>query len=148
MKEADMDCAQQPSNASANNDRCGLQLPLSELIDDLDHQLDEIRQFVHRVPEDRTCKGKLSSEIKRPLNCFFLYKKAVRAFAKSLFLGSNQNTLSRLIATSWHIETADVKKRFKALAETEKYNHKKAFPNYIYTPSKGRVNHARSTSQT
>ncbi|KAK7686308.1 hypothetical protein QCA50_010532 [Cerrena zonata] len=93
----------------------------------------------------------VDKHIPRPLNCFLLYRKFkvkeledahYKAIQKQQKGGLNhakrsrpqQSKMSQDIAAMWHAEDDETRERFVQLAEEEKENHKKQYPDYQYRP--------------
>ncbi|KAJ4411609.1 hypothetical protein N0V85_003823 [Neurospora sp. IMI 360204] len=112
--------------------------PFSEHTD-LDHvPFRDMEAYVHRSIDIRHKELGLGKP-KRPCNHFILYLTATHARAEAwreahvTDLGpeaASRQFLSTIIARSWHLEPPSVKAKFTALAEKERQNHGKAFPNY------------------
>lgn len=81
----------------------------------------------------------VGGRIPRPRNAFILYRQK-----RSKELSSNGNhvkRLSRVIANEWKSLPEHVRKGWHDLAEVERLEHKKKYPNYVYQkspPKKGK----------
>ena len=74
------------------------------------------------------------SRTSRPLNAFFLYRKAVSERAKKYTGVASYQEVSKVAGASWKNESDRVRNLFKHYAELEKKYHKKAFSDYqIYS---------------
>jgi len=116
-----------------------LDKPLSELTKDFETPIFDIEAFVHRpieVRQQEVDSGKNPGKVKRPMNAFMLYRKAMQARAKEWAAQYNHQVISRIAGQSWPMEPEHIREQFKRWAEIERDNHQKAFPNYKFTPSK------------
>lgn len=95
----------------------------------------EMETWVNRPVSERLQEietGKTPGKVKRPMNCFMLYRKAYQ----SLCPENNHQTISKMCGQSWDMETEEVKERFQAWARVERENHQLAHPEYKFSPSK------------
>ncbi|KAK0754087.1 hypothetical protein B0T18DRAFT_29302 [Schizothecium vesticola] len=126
-------------NAAALSDMAGISGPLSELTKDSKIQLIDIPAFITRPIEERlreTEEGKNPGHIKRPMNAFMLYRKAYQGRAKEYMKQLNHQVVSTVCGTSWKRETLAFREQFKEWADIERQNHKEAFPDYKFAPTK------------
>lgn len=126
-------------NTAALNDIAGITGPLSELTKDSKIELIDIPAFITRPIEERlreTEEGKNPGHIKRPMNAFMLYRKAYQGRAKEYMKQLNHQVVSTVCGTSWKRETLAFRDQFKAWADIERANHKEAFPDYKFAPTK------------
>ena len=125
--------------------KCGskvsrLNTPLSELAKGYNHiPKCSTGGWVNRSIEVRMKEVlKRNGHIPRPANSFILYRKAYLDIAK-VWRGSKNQRISSIITESWRMETLEVRKRrkrYNRYAQIEKHNHKKAYPQYKYSPRK------------
>lgn len=74
--------------------------------------------------------------IPRPSNSFMLYRMAYTDRIQALIReADNHQVVSSVAGESWRMETLEVTDEFKELAEVEKVQHAKAWPNYRYQPT-------------
>lgn len=108
-----------------------LEKPLSELpYNEGSDPLTEVTYFANRSVEERRLEAEFDGKVKRPLNPFFLYRKAYKGAAKE----PKSNATSCIIAQSWAMERERVREQFADLASTERILHAQAFPDYVYEP--------------
>ncbi|KAE9370569.1 hypothetical protein N431DRAFT_426929 [Stipitochalara longipes BDJ] len=83
----------------------------------------------------------------RPRNAWILYRQHHHdAFAAAHpEIGNNQ--ISSLIATKWHAEPKGVKDIWHRMAQEEKAEHQRKYPNYKFTPRKPSEKKRRSTNK-
>ncbi|KAJ6445531.1 phd finger domain-containing protein [Purpureocillium lavendulum] len=116
-----------------------LEQPLSEIsTESADALVFDVDTFVYRPTEVRKQEQQKQGKVKRPLNDFVLYRKTYSAVAKERVLSeqnkNNQQLVSQICGESWGMEGANVKARFKRLANVERSKHFQAFPDYKYAP--------------
>lgn len=101
--------------------------------------LKKVKSHVNRSTQVRHKEPKTSTgKPRRPLNSFILYRRTYRFLVKELrCVGKNEQHISILCAASWNLESEAIQELFDELADTDSYNHGKAFPGYKYAPSKG-----------
>lgn len=87
---------------------------------------------------------KYKNKIPRPLNAFFLYRKAYQDRIKQIEGISNGKWISSRAGESWKEEPIVVKERYKMLARVETQKHATAFPDYRFRP-KGRFLYGQSS---
>ena len=112
-------------------------VPLSQLTEHLGN-LDAIETFVTRSVETRLAevKKRKDGKIPRPMNSFMLYRRAFTERAKEWCAQNNHQIVSRATAESWRIETPSIREFFERNALIERENHKRAHPEYKFTPNK------------
>ncbi|KAF5373119.1 hypothetical protein D9758_001452 [Tetrapyrgos nigripes] len=91
--------------------------------------------------ESRTARKGDPEWVPRPRNAFIIYRcEYTREHSRGGPRGRNQphtdKTLSKRAAEAWHDLPAEQKKKFKMLAEQEKLEHAKAYPNYRFKPAR------------
>jgi hypothetical protein len=96
--------------------------------------LEDIEAWVARPASLRHQEANNRGRIKRPLNCFLLYRKAFMERTRAYFAQKKQQNLSQVIATSWNMESDDVQQRYQQYAKEERLNHTKAHPTYKFSP--------------
>ncbi|OAA61147.1 hmg box protein [Niveomyces insectorum RCEF 264] len=115
--------------------------PLSVLTKDWDMPSVDIDAYVRRSADERQQeveRGKVPGKIKRAMNAFMLYRKAYQDGAKRWAQQSNHQIVSKVCGRSWSMEPASVRRQFNEWAVLERDNHRKAHPEYKFTPSKPR----------
>lgn len=123
---------------SAPQEKVALTAPLSELTKSLSHtKVRDMTSYVNRPIDERlreveAKKGKVS----RPMNCFMLYRSAYAQRTKEYCAQTNHQVVSRIAGESWAIEPPHIRDHYENLASIERENHKKAHPEYKFTPSK------------
>ncbi|CAJ2509039.1 Uu.00g140650.m01.CDS01 [Anthostomella pinea] len=131
-----------------------LETPLSELLRDVDAQDIDIEAFANRSIQTRLRENQNSGgRIKRPVNAFLLYRKAIQNRVKAYLKGQNgQNhqLISSYAGLGWKSETPEVREWYRRLAAIEKKNHGKAFPTYKFHPgvNKSKKAAARKARET
>ncbi|KAH8808203.1 hypothetical protein F5884DRAFT_857745 [Xylogone sp. PMI_703] len=126
-----------PKNRSkAEKDGVRLEAPYSEMAKGREQSIiAEMETWVNRPVAIRLREietGKNPGKVKRPMNCFMLYRKAY----KTLCSENNHQTISKMCAESWVLESEEVKERFHEWARVERENHQLAHPEYKFSPSK------------
>ncbi|KAI7773952.1 hypothetical protein LA080_009618 [Diaporthe eres] len=117
--------------AVSKEDFPALEKPLSELPNNEgSDRLAEITNFANRSVEERRLEAEFDGKVKRPLNPYFLYRKAFKGAAKE----PNSSAISCITAQSWAIESEGVRELFAGLGSTERLLHAQAFPDYVYEP--------------
>ncbi|KAI5919244.1 hypothetical protein F4810DRAFT_515039 [Camillea tinctor] len=98
----------------------------------------DIDEYVRRSPEQRRAEVAASKDqkIKRPMNAFMLYRKAYQNRTKALRKQHNHQFISQVCGVSWNMEPQDLRDRFDDLAKIERENHRLAFPDYKFSPTK------------
>lgn len=108
-----------------------LEKPLSELpTSEGSDPLTEATNYANRSVEQRRLENTTDGKVKRPLNAFFLYRKAFRSTVKD----PRSNAISCIVAQSWSMEGERVRDQFAELASTDRMLHAQAFPDYKYEP--------------
>ncbi len=118
-----------------------LDQPLSVVTKDWDLPIVDIKAYVHRSEAERRHEveqGKIPGKVKRAMNAFMLYRKAYQDRAKKWAQQSNHQVVSKICGTSWSLEPESVRSQFSDWAVIERDNHRKAHPEYKFTPSKPR----------
>ncbi|CAH0000941.1 unnamed protein product [Clonostachys byssicola] len=141
---------------------------LAQSYPDFDDGLTEAK--VRRGKEVREHENVTQGRVKRPLNCFILYRshfnkvtkqeltKAVKANPREKpkegdpHIPSINPRVSEYVARSWRNETKAVRARFDALAAEDAAEHLLADPDYKYTPKpkkdkKGKKGKGRAKSR-
>ncbi|KAI1503230.1 hypothetical protein F5X99DRAFT_407307 [Biscogniauxia marginata] len=118
-----------------------LDAPLSVLCKDMevpDVPDVDIDQYVRRSPEQRRTEVAQSKDqkIKRPMNAFMLYRKAYQNRTKALRKQHNHQFISQVCGVGWNMEPQELRDRFDELAKIERENHRLAFPDYKFSPTK------------
>ena len=91
------------------------------------------------ISKSSKSKRSLKSHTPRPPNSFILYRRDKHAEITTQNRGAkalNNNVISKIVATMWKQETAEVKAIYSAKAEEEKRAHMIKFPDYKYQPRK------------
>ncbi|KAH6628680.1 high mobility group box-domain-containing protein [Chaetomium tenue] len=70
--------------------------------------------------------------IRRPRNQFIIYRQWMSAKIHASNPRATAACISQIVAQTWQAEKADVKARFKALADEEDRIHKEMYPGYRY----------------
>ncbi|EGD75508.1 hypothetical protein PTSG_12457 [Salpingoeca rosetta] len=78
--------------------------------------------------------AKDKDKIKRPLNEFFLYKRDKTQELKRTKAQLKMNTLNAEIGHLWQNESQEVRDHYKRLAEKQKEEHKRLYPDYKFQP--------------
>lgn len=138
-----------------NSEAVVLEAPLSELVKDITTVQDtNIEEYVNRSIEVREHERITAKDqkIKRPMNAFMLYRKAYQNRTKEWKKHDNHQVISQVCGTSWNMESQELRDKYDNWAKIERENHKLAFPDYKFTPSKsknknnGSVNRSRVDS--
>ncbi|KAK4548050.1 hypothetical protein LTR36_010770 [Oleoguttula mirabilis] len=80
-------------------------------------------------------------KIPRPRNAFILYRQHHQANVIAQHPGLANPEISKIIGEQWQNQSAEVKGKWKALAEEEKLRHQQQYPTYRYQPKRnGRRN--------
>jgi hypothetical protein len=87
----------------------------------------------HRRPKRR---NSLPDRPPRPLNCFMVYRKAMKHEVLRCFPNVDNRDISRIVAFWWRMEPASVKDEWKRRAEEAKVEHQRMYPGYKYQPRK------------
>ncbi|KAI0596261.1 hypothetical protein F4775DRAFT_594499 [Biscogniauxia sp. FL1348] len=118
-----------------------LEAPLSVLCQDVELAEGpdvDIGEYVRRSPEQRRAEVAASKDqkIKRPMNAFMLYRKAYQNRTKALRKQHNHQFISQVCGVGWNMEPQDLRDHFDELAKVERENHRLAFPDYKFSPTK------------
>ncbi|RKF72529.1 putative hmg box protein [Golovinomyces cichoracearum] len=117
-----------------------LDKPLSKLTENFTHiPLVDIDAYVNRSAEERhkeVEQGKEPGKVKRPMNSFMLYRKAYQIRTKYWCSKNNHQVVSQVCGDSWPLEPESVKRMFADWAQIERNNHRKAHPDYKFSPNK------------
>lgn len=82
-------------------------------------------------------KSERNGHVPRPMNAFFLYRRAHFERAYRLYLEGIGLSISEIVSISWKkLEQRKVREQYKAYAETERRNHRVAHPGYKFSPRK------------
>ncbi|KAH0527612.1 hypothetical protein TsFJ059_002591 [Trichoderma semiorbis] len=102
--------------------------------------LGSTQEFVYRSTEERLGEERTDDgSPKRPMNSFMLYRHTFRPLVGEIrHKNKNEQKTSILCGVSWKLESKAFRKEFKKLAELEKANLLRAFPDYKYSPSKSK----------
>jgi hypothetical protein len=123
-------------------------VPLSILTATSCTALCNIESFVNRSVERRRKEQPApTTKAKRPLNSFFLYRKAYHGRLKALGV-MTQNEISKVCGKSWSMETNEVKGRYLRWGKMERDRHLEAFPDYQYRPRKSKLAYGRRRIRT
>lgn len=110
-----VDCSQPRESITSSSK---LAKPLSELTKYRTLvPLVDVASFVNRSTEERQREMNNSGQVKRPLNAFFLYRKAYQNRTKDWCLQSNHQVVSQVCGESWRLEPKEVRKHFEKLAQ-------------------------------
>lgn len=117
---------------------------------DYDVPVEDMEAWVSRPNEDRwkEVKGRPKNNIPRPMNSFMLYRRAYKERIKKWGQqGDNNQMISSVAGISWNMEPAPIKDYYTRIANLEKENHTKAFPDYKFTPNKNLQKRARDEDE-
>ncbi|OAA39159.1 High mobility group, superfamily [Metarhizium rileyi] len=96
-------------------------------------------EYANRSAAERRRKADDEGKVSRPLNSFLLYRKAYQEVARRVLSNDQQQFASQIVGISWRLyEPEKVKNEFRALAKIDNQMHRKAFPDYKYTPTQGK----------
>ncbi|ERS98023.1 hypothetical protein HMPREF1624_06196 [Sporothrix schenckii ATCC 58251] len=129
------------STKATSEEASTIDQPLSILTKEWDMPIVDIEAYVHRSADERHEEvehGKEPGKVKRAMNAFMLYRKAYQNRAKKWAHQSKHQIVSKVCAQSWFIEPDNVRQQFNKWAVIERDNHRKAHPEYKFTPSKPR----------
>ncbi|CAK7235013.1 hypothetical protein SEUCBS140593_009140 [Sporothrix eucalyptigena] len=115
--------------------------PLSVFTKDWDVPIVDIETYVHRSAARRhkeVQEAKVPGKVKRAMNAFMLYRKAYQERIKRYTQQDNHQVVSTVCGQSWAIEPDNVRQQYNDWAVIERDNHRKAHPEYKFTPSKPR----------
>jgi hypothetical protein len=107
--------------------------PLSVLTQASSIPLCDIGEYVHRSVKVRRKESQQRhcGKVRRPLNAFFLYRKAYYERMLELSFRSGQE-ISKLCGKSWALEPEVLREQYTKWAEVEKDNHTQAHPGYKF----------------
>lgn len=113
--------------------------PLSEMTAEYDVPVEDMMAWVNRSNEERwdEVQNKHKNKIPRPMNSFMLYRRAFKERIKKWGAqGDNNQLISSVAGISWNLESRELKEFYAKIADIERHNHAKAFPDYKFTPNK------------
>ena len=108
--------------------------PISLLGKDSSIELFDIEGFVHRGTDERKKEYPDTNKIKRPMNCFIMYRKVYQERIKEYAKENNHQMISCLVTSSWKQESSELREKFAEYAQIERENLYKAFPDYKFQP--------------
>jgi hypothetical protein len=122
--------------------------PLSGLAKDMKLPVEDIKAYVNRSVQERreeVEESKVPHKVKRPMNSFMLYRKAYQNVAADWSFqmrtnGGNHGIVSQVCGDAWKLEPESIKDQFAEWARVERLNHRKAHPDYKFTPSQVKTN--------
>ncbi|KAI5287297.1 hypothetical protein KEM54_006093 [Ascosphaera aggregata] len=125
-----------------------LPAPLSELTKHMTHiPLRDMEAHAHRPLEVRLREVEnKNGKIARPMNSFLLYRSAYAERTKEWCSKNNHQVVSRVSGASWPQETNEIREKYERLAIIERENHRKAHPDYKFTPNKTSIAQKRKRS--
>ncbi|KAJ5564830.1 hypothetical protein N7513_001072 [Penicillium frequentans] len=97
----------------------------------------DMHAYAHRSAEERLEEVETKNKISRPMNAFMMYRSAYAERAKVLINQRNYQVVNSAIADSWAVETEEVKNHYRDMANIEKDNHQRTFPQYKFKPNRG-----------
>ena len=120
--------------------------PLSGLAKDMKLPVEDIKAYVNRSVQERreeVEESKAPHKVKRPMNSFMLYRKAYQNVAADWSFqmrtnGGNHGIVSQVCGDAWKLEPELIKNQFADWARVERLNHRKAHPDYKFTPSQSK----------
>jgi hypothetical protein len=126
-----------------------LNQPLSEHSDDvIEAAAKRTQEWVNRPVDVRWRETKQrDGHIARPPNSFMLYRSAYIPEAKARYSQHKQQNLSAIVGRSWHMESQKVRQVYEAYAIIERSNHRKAYPNYKFSPRKSTMKKGVTSSE-
>ncbi|KAM5351933.1 hypothetical protein ACJ41O_004656 [Fusarium nematophilum] len=86
---------------------------------------------------DLICLCTPAPKIPRPRNAFILYRQHHQAEVVAHNPNLSNPEISKIIGEQWKEESEEVKSNWKALADKEKQNHQRLYPDYRYQPRRG-----------
>jgi hypothetical protein len=121
--------------------------PLSGLAKDMKLPVEDIEAYVNRSVQERREEleeSKAPHKVKRPMNSFMLYRKAYQNVAAGWSFqmrtnGGNHGIVSQVCGDAWKLEPESIKDQFAEWARVERLNHRKAHPDYKFTPSQAKA---------
>lgn len=131
-------CSPTCNHASARpNGGVPSKIPMSILAESMAHIVRDMHAYAHRPPQQRREEVKTKNKICRPMNAFMMYRCAYTQLAKLLINQTKFQVLNVAIGDSWRVEAEEVKTYYQHLANIEKDNHQRTFPEYKFTPNRG-----------
>ncbi|CAK7269204.1 hypothetical protein SEPCBS119000_003449 [Sporothrix epigloea] len=130
-----------PGTSKADEEDAVIKKPLSIYTQEWNMPVVDIEAYVHRTAAERleeVDRGKVPGKVKRAMNAFMLYRKAYQDCAKKYAQKANHQVVSKVCGQSWALEPDSVRRQFRDWAVIERDNHRKAHPEYKFTPSKPR----------
>ena len=120
--------------------------PLSGLAKDMKLPVEDIKAYVNRSVQERreeVEESKAPHKVKRPMNSFMLYRKAYQNVAADWSFqmrtnGGNHGIVSQVCGDAWKLEPELIKNQFAEWARIERLHHRKAHPEYKFTPSQSK----------
>lgn len=97
----------------------------------------DMHAYAHRSAEERREEVETKNKISRPMNAFMMYRSAYAERAKALINQRNYQVVNSAIADSWAVETEEIKNHYRDMANIEKGNHQRTFPEYKFKPNRG-----------
>ncbi|KAM0279033.1 hypothetical protein ACHAQH_004815 [Verticillium albo-atrum] len=91
-----------------------------------------LARVVSSVTQTRNTRAKV--KISRPPNSYILYRKDHHKIIKASNPAYTNNQISKVLGQAWKQEKADVRSRYKKMAEELKQNLLRAHPDYRYAP--------------
>ena len=132
---------ERPNASKADEEEAIISKPLSILTQEWEMPIVDIGAYVHRTADERheeVDRGKVPGKVKRAMNAFMLYRKAYQDCAKKYAQKANHQVVSKVCGQSWALEPDTIRRQFNDWAVIERDNHRKAHPEYKFTPSKPR----------
>ena len=108
--------------------------PISLLGKDSSTELFDIEAYVNRSMEERKLEYPEGFGIKRPMNCFIMYRKVYQERIKEYAKENNHQHISCLVTSSWKQESSELRDKFAEYAQIERENLQKAWPDYKFQP--------------
>lgn len=124
--------------------------PLSTMTEGYEIPVEDMDAWVNRAAEARwkEVRGRPKNNIPRPMNSFMLYRRAYKERIKKWGQqGDNNQMISSVAGISWNMEPPAIKDYYTKIANLEKENHAKAFPDYKFTPNKNVQKRARDDEE-
>ncbi|CAG7938313.1 unnamed protein product [Penicillium salamii] len=100
------------------------------------------RSTEERHQEVRNKNGKIS----RPMNAYMLYRSAYTARTKLLVGANNHQIVSKVTGLGWHMEPAEIRRKYNELARIERDNHAATHPDYKFAPLKNGAANRRDSA--
>lgn len=107
-----------------------LQKPFSEQATDGTDPIAGTEAWVNRSIQERRSEFLPHAKVKRPHNPWILYVRTYNGAARKMLGHIEARHVIRILSQSWRMESANLRARFFALADTEKIRHEQAFPYY------------------